>query len=205
MPNWCNNVVTIKHMDEKAIDRICNHKNMLVRDTQGVEVPAGLFQAFHPIPEPLMIPAIFGDVDAAMQERRDFNMKEYGAIDWYNWCIANWGTKWDASSVDIKRIDDTTVELTFDTAWSPPIEWYRHMETLGYSVDAKFIETGMCFYGYYLDNNIEENNYSGLEDITQDIIDAFPWILDYYNPDEEEAALPENSDDAIKGLPGGNP
>jgi hypothetical protein len=79
MPNWCNNVVTITHIDEKAIDRICDHKNVMTKDLQGNEVPCGLFETFHPIPEPLRIPAVFGDVDFAMEERQKQNIVEYGA------------------------------------------------------------------------------------------------------------------------------
>ena len=39
---------------------------------------------------------------------------------WYHWCIQNWGTKWDACSVDIDYEDSQILELRFDTAWSPP-------------------------------------------------------------------------------------
>lgn len=46
--------------------------------------------------------------------------EETGHADWYSWRIQNWGTKWNAYSVDLERTDDTTVELKFDTAWSPP-------------------------------------------------------------------------------------
>lgn len=43
------------------------------------------------------------------------NIKEYGHATWYEWCIENWGTKWDASRVcyDENRI-------VFETAWSSP-------------------------------------------------------------------------------------
>lgn len=47
------------------------------------------------------------------------NIKKYGYKDWYDWSRNNWGTKWDAfeTSVDF---DDTTICLTFQTAWSTP-------------------------------------------------------------------------------------
>jgi hypothetical protein len=35
---------------------------------------------------------------------------------WYNWNVANWGTKWNA--YDISILEDGV--LQFDTAWSPP-------------------------------------------------------------------------------------
>ena len=42
---------------------------------------------------------------------------------WYNWNIANWGTKWNAYDVEIDdKIDDDHPFLgySFTTAWSPP-------------------------------------------------------------------------------------
>ena len=38
---------------------------------------------------------------------------------WYNWRLENWGTKWDACSVEITRDDEDYLEICFDTAWSP--------------------------------------------------------------------------------------
>jgi hypothetical protein len=40
-----------------------------------------------------------------------------GATDWYEWSIANWGTKWNAYDHQVSQ-DDTV--LRFDTAWSHP-------------------------------------------------------------------------------------
>lgn len=46
------------------------------------------------------------------------NYKKYGAATWYNWCIDNWGTKWNALGTG-KWIDEDTI--TFKTAWSAPL------------------------------------------------------------------------------------
>lgn len=40
----------------------------------------------------------------------------YGATTWYDWCIANWGTKWNAYGFEFR--DDDTIK--FETAWSCP-------------------------------------------------------------------------------------
>lgn len=40
---------------------------------------------------------------------------------WYDWSIANWGTKWNAYGQSIEQGFDGEAILTFDTAWSPPI------------------------------------------------------------------------------------
>lgn len=38
---------------------------------------------------------------------------------WYGWNVDHWGTKWDASDVEITV--GFIIEITFSTAWSPPI------------------------------------------------------------------------------------
>ena len=43
--------------------------------------------------------------------------KRYGYKDWYDWSIANWGTKWNATTISV---DDDTEAIEFDTAWSMP-------------------------------------------------------------------------------------
>jgi hypothetical protein len=44
--------------------------------------------------------------------------KEFGAKDWYDWSIKNWGTKWNAYHTSVSMLSDTTAEIDFDTAWS---------------------------------------------------------------------------------------
>ncbi len=47
--------------------------------------------------------------------------EQYGSANWYDWSIANWGTKWNSYGYQTcteKDFDGTT--LTFDTAWSNP-------------------------------------------------------------------------------------
>lgn len=41
---------------------------------------------------------------------------------WYDWNVGNWGTKWDASDVDIQEYAADHKQITFSTAWSPPVE-----------------------------------------------------------------------------------
>jgi len=44
------------------------------------------------------------------------NIVNYGAKDWYDWCVENWGTKWNACQCEF---DDTKPnQITFETAWS---------------------------------------------------------------------------------------
>jgi hypothetical protein len=59
------------------------------------------------------------DEDAA---RLDELKSRFGYDNWYEWCIVNWGTKWNAChSEDCDVVE--TAQMTiyrFSTAWSPP-------------------------------------------------------------------------------------
>lgn len=49
------------------------------------------------------------------------NISRYGAPTWFEWCINNWGTKWNAYGTDeIHHGMDTDCTLAFQTAWSAP-------------------------------------------------------------------------------------
>ena len=39
---------------------------------------------------------------------------------WYDWRGQNWDTKWDAYDVVVTDDDPESVEIEFNTAWSPP-------------------------------------------------------------------------------------
>lgn len=50
------------------------------------------------------------------------NYKKYGHTTWYSWCIANWGTKWNARYT---QIEDGSV--TFLTAWRAPKPIFKEL------------------------------------------------------------------------------
>ena len=39
---------------------------------------------------------------------------------WYDWRVNHWDTKWDAYDVVVTDDDPESVEIEFNTAWSPP-------------------------------------------------------------------------------------
>ena len=59
---------------------------------------------------------------------------------WYNWRCQNWGTKWDCYDL---HIDDdempNALELTFNTAWSPP-------EEICYALKEKFDDLSVSWF-----------------------------------------------------------
>jgi hypothetical protein len=142
MPNWCNNVATL-NASKGMIDKI-------VEGATG----DGVLQSLLPCPQDLLIEkGYFADTDkqAALEAQGRANVEKYGYADWYDWRVANWGTKWDLCDVAVNRVDDETVTLTFDTAWSPPIEAYDKLLCMGIAVNAFYYEPGMAFCGQWED------------------------------------------------------
>ena len=78
--------------------------------------------------------------------------KTYGADNWFDWRVTNWGTKWDigGDSIDFYDEDDDRIELHFDTAWSPPDEIYQALRDKYEDIEITWFyrEDGMQFAGY---------------------------------------------------------
>lgn len=66
----------------------------------------------------------------------------------YDWHIQNWGTKWEARVYDFHR-DDNDINISFETAWCPPIALYEWMTEQGWEVDAIYNEPGQGFAGQF--------------------------------------------------------
>ncbi len=92
------------------------------------------------------------------------NLDAHGHVNWYSWCIANWGTKWDVSESRLHSEDlmpdlvqlasgeeepDGSVEFRFETAWGPPTAAFETVSLdfpeLEFTLD--YQEPGMGFAG----------------------------------------------------------
>ncbi len=141
MPNWCNNRLTLTHSDPAMIERVLKAKDSLLME-------------FLPTPKELTetVAGFLGeDKREAHEAQQRANIEKYGYKDWYEWNIANWGTKWDVSADSIEREDDNTVSMSFESAWSPPTGAYEKLMELGFGVKAYYYEPGMCFVGKWED------------------------------------------------------
>lgn len=75
------------------------------------------------------------DTDGAiLKSEADRRMKEYGALNWYDWSYENWGTKWNAYGVRIIDWSETKVVIDIQTAWGTPEAIWSKLESLGYTV-----------------------------------------------------------------------
>jgi len=155
MPNWCANVVVIEATELEGAQKLRQLENHL--NDEG-----GLFEFFIPIPEELNNPLTgrFGGEDAeAIDALREELKEKYGFSGWYDFCIAKWGSKWDARIDDFYR-DGDEVTIYFDTAWSPPIAFYQTLfEEFNMKVKATFVEQGANYIGYYVDGDYKDQEF----------------------------------------------
>lgn len=166
MPNHVTNILTVKGNQEQVKEVI----NTLIN--QNGEIT---FQKFSPMPEELS--KVSSPVRIVSQEeydetkselekklangevvwqnttpiteemQKDYNSK-YGADNWYDWSVRNWGTKWDAYD-GYKLSDDT---IWFLTAWATP---FNAILTLSekfpnVNISVEYADENMgCNVGYY--------------------------------------------------------
>ena len=166
MPNWCSNAIDVEASDdfdrgERALlfDKIEQWKKNLIATR--VKDSRSLFER---LTKPYHVAGLFGiwfDTPEHLHSINDFN----GG--WYEWNIANWGTKWDVyENTEISRDE---WRLNFDTAWSPPIPFVEKLSklypTLTFTV--AYSEQGSAFFGTTV---IQNGNIISQEDYEARVI-----------------------------------
>jgi hypothetical protein len=103
-------------------------------------------------------------VKAITEEEADLRSRKYGGINWYDWCISHWGTKWGDYDLRLSWHSPDETLLTFCTAWSPPEPGIalisKKFPTLTFSLS--YYEAGMGFSGNtsYKDGVIVAESYN---------------------------------------------
>ena len=128
MPNWCNNTLELQHEDPAMIERA------------KTAFAAGRFlEEFCPVPASLHIVAgkVGNDEDAHQQAlglQEEANLKNHGYRNWYDWCVNEWGTKWDVGGDDYnepQQDNPNKITMSFDSAWAPPVAAMEKFQDLG--------------------------------------------------------------------------
>lgn len=185
MPNWCDNQVTLKHADPAMIQ-----KAVEAFDKQE------FCQTFLPCPDELRDPetGTHGGPDAEALDAKRARMKEkYGYESWYDFCVSRWSTKWDVGGGDgfHNIVTPNEVQLSFESAWAPPVGVYARLEELGFEVLAYYFEPGCCFAGRYSNGDDACFDCGCLEDaktLPADIEDAFGLCATYEEWEAEDVA-----------------
>ncbi len=154
MPNWNSNIVEVRG-PRKIVKELVDHKFD--------------FQKIHPCPADLNITAGREGADdspeqIALVAKEEANLKKYGYKNWYDWSVANWGTKWNAGGSDNEDmivdydedVDDTGIALfTFSSAWAPPVGVYQKLKELhpDLYIQGRYYEPGVGFFGVWDDGD----------------------------------------------------
>jgi hypothetical protein len=172
MPNYCNNYIELAHEDPQMILRACD---AMKRDE--------FLNEFIPVPEDLKIVAgrVGADDDEnqrALVAQQESNLAKHGYKDWYDWCVNEWGTKWDVGceGYAVNPEADGRMCIGFDSAWSPPIQAMEKLCDLGFSVRLMYYEPGMGFCGIWEDGDDDYYDITGMS--SQQVIDDVPEELD---------------------------
>jgi len=183
MPNWCSNSITIQGPTE-TIKQLWEdaHADM------GNNTERGLLDAMFPMPRELQ-----GTVKGSNGDE----------VNWYDWRVNNWGTKWDIDTQGLEFTDngDGTASISgwFDSAWAPPIGAYEKFcdDMDNCSLEASYHEPGMDFAGLwssedgdeYFESLTEEHPYDDDEfwesPVGRELDDIYN-IRELINPDLEE-------------------
>jgi len=213
MPNWAYNKVKLTHKDSAMIDR------MVAAFKKGA-----IMQEFHPCPAALMetVSGFHGDPEKQKQleQQQKENIANYGHKDWYSWCVAEWGTKWDFGGAEDSEVEIVheavgqdllpTIDIYFETAWSPPIEAYKKLEEQGFIIHAMYDEESTAFCGEYVTDQGENTIQMQFDSewarhhVPKHINDAFGIVErieqyeneeDDYEEEEEEPRRLRNKDE----------
>ena len=174
MPNWCDNQITITG-PSSVIDKI---EKIVNEESNNAE--NGLLQFFHPMPKELLETEA-GPLAKTKKEKqaRQARKLKFGAENWYDWRVNNWGTKWEVCEfygVDKQPdalIGDSTITFAFSSAWSPPIGAYEKFleNNPDCFIRAYYYEGGCDFMGLWedgVDDCYAPSDYKSTDDFWQD-------------------------------------
>ena len=172
MPNWCNNTVELIHTDPEMIAR-----------ARKAFADGRLLDEFIPVPADLHITAGFlGEAEAQkdLEAQEQVNLAKHGYRNWYDFCVNEWGTKWDIGGGDgtdhTAEDRGTRLSISFDSAWAPPIGAYEKLMEQGFEIKAYYYEPGMAFAGIWDNGDDDYYEYGGMN--SDQIAEELPGELD---------------------------
>ena len=226
MPNWCSNVLSICG-PVVSVDKFMEDITKGLKEPDGTTSGMGndyqILENLVPCPENLKeVTARFGtiDDDDPDKEKKQENLEEHGAVDWYEWCCTNWGTKWGDNATHLVhedlcvpfipgRVDFDDVEdqlkkimLRFDTAWSPPIEGIDVVASKypDMMFDLRYWEPGMGFQGFkrYGSGQCHDEATMDYMEDADTAYENMDYSYDEYCPDAEIVSIFPKENDVTK-------
>lgn len=135
---------------------------------------------------------LYGSSESITRARLNSLNSAYGYTNWYDWSLANWGCKWSAYEVsdwEIKhRIDYTTAEISYKTAWSPASTFFFTVSKMFPKLTFKhsFADEGCSFLGSetFRDGRMVESESFDWEDSEADEL-KYKLGVEYKDKDED--------------------
>jgi len=179
MPNWCTNTLLVKGDPDDV--------QSLLEAVKDSETELSLNKIIT-CPEELSN----GPAPQRNPQQEEIFVTKYGAKDWYDWNVKNWGTKWNVTasiySDSFERVPgystvtkpkDRVVKFEFDSAWSPPVAAVNMLAKQFPKLDFyhTYDESGCDFSGY--------NMYSKGVCVKEVESDSFSSRRMYYEPEDD--------------------
>lgn len=165
MPNWCENTLFVsgdKNQIEKFKKQAKGEETALSfanfismpKELEGIGSPPDIVlekeygEAVKEAKKLAKEDPRFGlSLPITKKMKKDYT-KRFGALNWYDWQIKHWGTKWDVDA-SLNSENENELVYSFDSAWSPPGAWLRKVSELFLNLKFKleYDEPGMGFKG----------------------------------------------------------
>lgn len=209
MPNWCYNRLTIHGAlrTRNALERLLHHT-----DEAGETFRLG---NAHPTPAELCIEATSAwetipevwaewvtdgswtqdEYDKRVKENSDLlakykaNREKYGYDNWYEWNIANWGTKW-SPLLECWDNSHGRTHAYCESAWSPPSLLLAHISKRFPSlmIINTYDEEGMGFVGCeaFVAGEVVAEEGSDFSDLPEKFRERYDKLLDRMSDGSDE-------------------
>ncbi len=140
MPNWTTNEVTFssaKTTNIKKIKEIFEKGSpfgQLIKEPNWSTIPLKGNEktfSFRSLGEEGELPIIeeIKLSDGEIMKSLKFKSTNVQDTRWYDWRLEKWDTKWDVpkDDIEITEINNGSIVVGFDTAWSPPYSIYKKL------------------------------------------------------------------------------
>ena len=134
MPNHVTSIIELYSDDEELVERV-------LEEIEGEETDQFIdFEKILPQPEEVLDSMSWEPGTGTRQP-----------MDWYDWRVKNWGTKWNAYSQSYQDLGYGVRELTFQTAWAAPRPVIRALmkKYPGLHIAGHWVEEGHQSAGVY--------------------------------------------------------
>ena len=210
MPNWCENILIVRGLEQKRLEEFDNAfkgkgtkwgldswqldgktpeevaemKAKYEKDYEESE-PTYSFDALYPVPQEVIDVGFSGDrKGVSLEQSLEALHDEEKWLDGYTWCVSHWGTKWDidGESISVGK-DENEYTYHFSTAWAPPAGWLAKVakDWTDLSFELRYEEGGVGFAGYIL---FEDGEVIEHDEVDGD--DYRQFVIDYFDYDPYE-------------------